>query len=163
MIQLKVSSMIRNRNGVIAELTKKGIDSRQGVTFPEYGDDHCWPFEPGGVFRKPGTRERHLYNSRYHGWRGEIHTNCQFYFGFQSDEWFNYYGLCPEDEGLTPSLCDLCGEYTLEEGNPVWPSQYEATLSIQGSPLEELFVERGYPVAERQFGLEVSGVEECVL
>jgi len=85
-------------------------------------------------------------------------------YSFGGEEWEPSFGsLCPEDEGLTPTLCQIESPTEPPEGNPITISEFECYWKIEGSPLEELFLERGYPLLERQFGLQVTGVPGEVL
>ncbi len=139
----------------------------QGAILPEYGVENCkwggsagiWYSTPWGLnsMRTVGIWDAFSSIDKFFQ-----HSIESYFFG--TEEWENAEGICPEDTGLTPTLCSM--EYPYDnppEGNPITISMFKCYWKITGSSLETLFLERGYPLIERQFNLQIEGVTKELL
>lgn len=139
----------------------------QGAILPEYGVENCkwgdsagiWYSTPWGLdaMRTVGIWDAFSSTNKFFQ-----HSIESYFFG--TEEWENADGICPEDTGLTPTLCSM--EYPYDsppEGNPITISMFKCYWKITGSSLETLFLERGYPLIERQFNLQIEGVPKELL
>jgi len=144
-----------------------GEDPCRGFKVPEYAWDECYSSSSGVLPHQDGDHEIHIHNSSgssrklisksYQEWHGET----------------SFYGwglICPEDKNLRPTACITdpgflyCYVVGCDRGyEAISPVEYRVYYKIKGSSLESQFLEKGYPLIEREVDITITGVDNRVL
>lgn len=141
----------------------------RGTKVPEYGWDQCYPSIDGSCYPKDGDYELHILNNQA-GSRWTQKYYEEYHGALNFGEWL--IGPCYEEyDTLRPTECivndsSLVNCYVLgcdREYKAISPSEYRTYYKIRGSSLESLFLEKGYPLIERDVDITITGVDNRVL
>jgi hypothetical protein len=140
-----------------------------GRKVPEYGWDQCYISIGGYCYPKDGDYELHILNNPT-GSRWTQKYYEEYHGALNFGEWL--IGPCNgDDDTLRPTECIVndsrlvnCNVLGCDQDyKAISPSEYRAYYKIEGSSLESLFLEKGYPLIEREVNLIITGVDERVL